>query len=103
MSEFVRYMPGSPESDGGLDMTDLGQEIEAVEDFVDGATINGDRPAVIAPPESEWYNGRLDRYNAEQRLRSINKQGCYLVRESDRKPGSYVLSYLGKTGINHFR
>ena len=27
----------------------------------------------------------------------------YLVRESDRKPGSYVLSYLGKTGINHFR
>ena len=29
--------------------------------------------------------------------------GAYLVRESDRKPGSYVLSYLGKTGINHFR
>ena len=27
----------------------------------------------------------------------------YLVRESDRKPGSYVLSYFGKTGINHFR
>lgn len=25
------------------------------------------------------------------------------VRESDRKPGSYVLSFLGKTGINHFR
>jgi Ras GTPase-activating protein 1 len=29
--------------------------------------------------------------------------GSYLVRESDRKPGSYVLSYLGRTGINHFR
>lgn len=27
----------------------------------------------------------------------------FLVRESDRKPGSYVLSYLGRTGINHFR
>ena len=26
-----------------------------------------------------------------------------MVRESDRKPGSFVLSYLGKTGINHFR
>lgn len=26
-----------------------------------------------------------------------------IVRESDRKPGSYVLSYLGRTGINHFR
>ena len=25
------------------------------------------------------------------------------MRESDRKPGSYVLSYFGKTGINHFR
>ena len=25
------------------------------------------------------------------------------MRESDRKPGSYVLSYLGRTGINHFR
>lgn len=25
------------------------------------------------------------------------------VRESDRKPGSYVLSYYGRTGINHFR
>jgi Ras GTPase-activating protein 1 len=29
--------------------------------------------------------------------------GSYLVRESDRKPGSYVLSYFGRTGINHFR
>lgn len=27
----------------------------------------------------------------------------FTVRESDRKPGSYVLSYLGRTGINHFR
>ena len=26
-----------------------------------------------------------------------------MVRESDRKPGSYVLTYIGKTGINHFR
>lgn len=63
----------------------------------------GDRPAIIAPPESEWYHGRLDRYSSEQRLRNTGKLGCYLVRESDRKPGSYVLSYLGRTGINHFR
>lgn len=62
----------------------------------------GDRPAA-APPESEWYHGRLDRYSAEQRLRNATKLGSYLVRESDRKPGSYVLSYLGRTGINHFR
>lgn len=62
-----------------------------------------DRPAIIAPPESEWYHGRLDRYSSEQRLRNTGKLGSYLVRESDRKPGSYVLSYLGRTGINHFR
>lgn len=65
--------------------------------------IIGDRPAIIAPPESEWYHGRLDRYSSEQRLRNAVQHGSYLVRESDRKPGSYVLSYLGKTGINHFR
>ena len=55
-----------------------------------------------------WYHGRLDRLGAEERLRAFRSDagahlGAYLVRESDRKPGSYVLSYLGKTGINHFR
>lgn len=50
-----------------------------------------------------WYHGRLDRYSAEARLWEASKNGSYLIRESDRKPGSYVLSYLGKTGINHFR
>ena len=29
--------------------------------------------------------------------------GSYLVRESDRKPGTYSLSYLGRNGISHFR
>ena len=50
-----------------------------------------------------WYHGRLDRFQSEERLRNTERNGSYLVRESDRKPGSYVLSYLGKTGINHFR
>lgn len=45
----------------------------------------------------------MDRFQSEDRLRQTEKHGSYLVRESDRKPGSYVLSYLGKTGINHFR
>lgn len=56
-----------------------------------------------APSETEWYHGRLDRYQAEERLWAASRLGSYLVRESDRKPGSYVLSYLGRTGINHFR
>ncbi|CAH1105565.1 unnamed protein product [Psylliodes chrysocephalus] len=59
--------------------------------------------AHYAPPETHWYHGRLDRYQAEERLWQCNKLGAYLVRESDRKPGSYVLSYLGRTGMNHFR
>lgn len=31
------------------------------------------------------------------------KEGAYLVRESDRKPGTYSLSFFGKNGISHFR
>jgi len=58
---------------------------------------------LTAPQEKEWYHGRLDRFQSEDRLRLTEKHGSYLVRESDRKPGSYVLSYFGKTGINHFR
>lgn len=38
----------------------------------------GERPAIIAPPESEWYHGRLDRYSAESRLRGSKEQGSYL-------------------------
>uniref|UniRef100_A0A8C4QJF6 RAS p21 protein activator 1 n=1 Tax=Eptatretus burgeri TaxID=7764 RepID=A0A8C4QJF6_EPTBU len=37
------------------------------------------------------------------RLHQANRPGSYLVRESDRHPGSFVLSFLGKTGVNHFR
>ncbi|CAH1797492.1 unnamed protein product, partial [Owenia fusiformis] len=58
---------------------------------------------LTAPPESQWYHGRLARNDAEERLHEAGNYGCYLVRESERKPGSYVLSHLGKTGINHFR
>ena len=75
-----------------------------------GGTMNTTGGEVLlAPPESEWYHGRLDRVASEERLRSFRDErtgsnlGSYLVRESDRKPGSYVLSYLGKTGFNHFR
>ncbi|XP_026463003.1 ras GTPase-activating protein 1 [Ctenocephalides felis] len=116
MADLIRMMPGgmgaipkdklgSPstgsDDGGGIDLADLAVELEP--DELDGPSVNGDRPAVIAPPESEWYHGRLDRFTAEERLWAASKLGSYLVRESDRKPGSYVLSYSGRTGMNHFR
>ena len=50
-----------------------------------------------------WYHGKIDRGSAEKRLiaNSGGRPGSYLIRESD--GNSYVLSYLGVTGINHFR
>ncbi|RXG72389.1 Ras GTPase-activating protein 1 [Armadillidium vulgare] len=50
-----------------------------------------------------WYHGRLDRAQSEERLKQFGKLGSYLIRESDRRPGSYVLSYLGRSGVSHFK
>lgn len=50
-----------------------------------------------------WYHGVLDRRTAEERLNRFNKRGAYLVRESERKAGSYSLSFLGINGFSHFR
>uniref|UniRef100_A0A8C3RDN4 RAS p21 protein activator 1 n=2 Tax=Cyanoderma ruficeps TaxID=181631 RepID=A0A8C3RDN4_9PASS len=51
----------------------------------------------------KWYHGKLDRTIAEERLWQAEKPGSYLIRESDRRPGSFVLSFLSKTSVNHFR
>ncbi|XP_070135165.1 ras GTPase-activating protein 1 isoform X5 [Drosophila bipectinata] len=67
---------------GVMDLTDLGQELD--QDEFDGPhMLNGERPAIIAPPESEWYHGRLDRYSAELRLRGSSKLGSYLALKGD--------------------
>uniref|UniRef100_A0AAX7SG33 Ras GTPase-activating protein 1 n=1 Tax=Astatotilapia calliptera TaxID=8154 RepID=A0AAX7SG33_ASTCA len=53
---------------------------------------------------SLWYHGKLDRTIAEERLRQARNPGSYLIRESDRRPGSFVLSFLSMTNVvNHFR
>ncbi|XP_023933304.1 ras GTPase-activating protein 1 [Lingula anatina] len=70
-------------------------EVERVDENLD--------VSLAAPPESQWYHGRLDRQTAEDRLRTKGENGSYLIRESERKHGQYVLSFLGETGINHFR
>uniref|UniRef100_A0A9J7XBC9 Ras GTPase-activating protein 1 n=1 Tax=Cyprinus carpio carpio TaxID=630221 RepID=A0A9J7XBC9_CYPCA len=57
-----------------------------------------------APPTNQWYHGMLDRTIAEERLRQARVPGSYLIRESDRRPGSFVLSFLSVTNVvNHFR
>uniref|UniRef100_A0A8C3ANK0 RAS p21 protein activator 1 n=1 Tax=Cyclopterus lumpus TaxID=8103 RepID=A0A8C3ANK0_CYCLU len=57
-----------------------------------------------APPTNQWYHGKLDRNIAEERLRQARNPGSYLIRESDRRPGSFVLSFLSVTNVvNHFR
>ncbi|KAM9810242.1 ras GTPase-activating protein 1 [Neosynchiropus ocellatus] len=57
-----------------------------------------------APPTNQWYHGKLDRTIAEERLRQARNHGSYLIRESDRRPGSFVLSFLSMTNVvNHFR
>uniref|UniRef100_A0A671KP78 Ras GTPase-activating protein 1-like n=1 Tax=Sinocyclocheilus anshuiensis TaxID=1608454 RepID=A0A671KP78_9TELE len=57
-----------------------------------------------APPTNQWYHGMLDRTIAEERLRQARGPGSYLIRESDRRPGSFVLSFLSVTNVvNHFR
>ncbi|XP_072923114.1 ras GTPase-activating protein 1-like isoform X2 [Hemitrygon akajei] len=59
---------------------------------------------LMAPPANQWYHGKLDRTIAEERLSQAGRPGSYLIRESDRRPGSFVLSFLSKTGVvNHFR
>lgn len=51
----------------------------------------------------DYFHGKLDRRTAEERLSVEDRVGSFLLRESDRKSGSFVLSYYGRAGINHFQ
>jgi len=111
MAEFIRGGPGvvlrdkvhatlSLNSEDSQDILDQDFDPFIEQDELDG---RNNVSLLQAPPENHWYHGRLNRYTAEERLRQAIDLGSYLVSESDRKPGSYVLSYMGRTGINHFR
>ncbi|KAM6228457.1 ras GTPase-activating protein 1-like [Spheniscus humboldti] len=90
--------PQPPSLAGGLGTVDEG-------DSLDGPEYEEEEVAIPlnAPPTNQWYHGKLDRAIAEERLRQAGKPGSYLIRESDRRPGSFVLSFLSKTNVNHFR
>uniref|UniRef100_A0A672TRU6 Ras GTPase-activating protein 1 n=1 Tax=Strigops habroptila TaxID=2489341 RepID=A0A672TRU6_STRHB len=95
---FPPLPPPPPPLAGGLGTVDEG-------DSLDGPEYEEEEVAIPlnAPPTNQWYHGKLDRTIAEERLRQAGKPGSYLIRESDRRPGSFVLSFLSKTNVNHFR
>ncbi|KAJ8285551.1 hypothetical protein GJAV_G00028140 [Gymnothorax javanicus] len=91
--------PPPPPADGTLGTVDEN-------DMLDGPEYEEEEVAypLTAPPTNQWYHGKLDRTIAEERLRQARTAGSYLIRESDRRPGSFVLSFLSMTNVvNHFR
>lgn len=53
------------------------------------------RPTVTVPPLlRRWYHGHLSGRDAEKLLTEKGKAGSFLVRESQSKPGDFVLSVL---------
>ena len=57
-----------------------------------------------APDSRAWYHGRLSRDESESRLTRSNKRPAFLLRESDKRPGSFVLSYLAlDNSFNHYK
>ncbi|XP_061584998.1 ras GTPase-activating protein 1-like isoform X2 [Cololabis saira] len=92
--------PTPPSGGGGLGLTmdenDMQDGTEYEEEEVEFP--------LSAPPPNQWYHGKLDRTIAEERLRQARNPGSYLIRESDRRPGSFVLSFLSLNNmVNHFR
>ncbi|GAB6026339.1 hypothetical protein CHUAL_012542 [Chamberlinius hualienensis] len=103
-SRWREQLHGAHFSDDNMESATLNEDFDPFltggePDFIDDSV----NASLTAPPENLWYHGRLDRQLSEQRLLMHGLLGGYLVRESDRRPGSYVLSFLGNTGINHFR
>uniref|UniRef100_A0A8C2CB40 RAS p21 protein activator (GTPase activating protein) 1b n=1 Tax=Cyprinus carpio TaxID=7962 RepID=A0A8C2CB40_CYPCA len=72
--------------------------------FLNILMIFGIKEKSIILTHTLWYHGKLDRMIAEERLLQARTAGSYLIRESDRRPGSFVLSFLSMTNtVSHFR
>uniref|UniRef100_A0A914UIA8 Uncharacterized protein n=1 Tax=Plectus sambesii TaxID=2011161 RepID=A0A914UIA8_9BILA len=97
-----------PEMDDDYSVGDL-SELEAESAAETGKAIGAmsTTPSTDASPEPipsiRWYHGRLTREEAEQRLGRDGAVGRFIVRESDNRPGNYVLScIIGERHIMHY-
>ncbi|XP_055373140.1 tyrosine-protein kinase Shark [Condylostylus longicornis] len=50
-----------------------------------------------------WFHGKISREKAEEILRSENRNGIFLVRESNTSSGDYVLSVFFQEKICHYQ
>eukprot|EP00118_Oscarella_pearsei_P011103 m.71943 g.71943 ORF g.71943 m.71943 type:complete len:93 (+) comp35767_c0_seq24:171-449(+) len=53
-----------------------------------------------SPP---WLHHGMSRIEAESLLVESSKTGAFLLRESESRPGSYVLSLLHEDKVHHYR
>ena len=61
-----------------------------------------DKSVYIIKPSFSWYHGKISRDVAERSLKQVSFD-CFLVRESEKRPGEYSLSLKHKSVVKHFR
>ncbi|XP_073967228.1 protein tyrosine phosphatase non-receptor type corkscrew [Choristoneura fumiferana] len=67
-----------------------------------GNVIRLKTPLNCADPTTErWYHGQLTAKEAERIMLENGKNGSFLVRESQRQPGDYVLSVRTRDRVTH--
>lgn len=68
-----------------------------------GEVIELKYPLICADPTTErWFHGPLMGKDAERLLLNKGRNGSFLVRESQSKPGDYVLSVRTEDKVTHF-
>lgn len=67
-----------------------------------GNVIKLQTPLNCADPTNErWYHGQLTAKEAEKMMMENGKNGSFLVRESQRQPGDFVLSVRTRDRVTH--
>lgn len=67
-----------------------------------GNVIRLETPLNCADPTTErWYHGQLTAKEAEKMMLENGKNGSFLVRESQRQPGDFVLSVRTRDRVTH--